>query len=95
MSYLLQLCHHHKHVQVLTDDADIFVLLVYFIWYYKPRTYSSMRKYNGNIIYLTVTAANLGNKCSDLLPVQALSVSVSVWYPYGKRNVSAVNLMLL
>ena len=30
-------------MQVLADDADIFVLLVYFIWYYKPLAYISMR----------------------------------------------------
>ena len=60
-------------MQVLADDADIFVLLVYFIWYYKPLAYISMRKYNGNIIHLIATAAKLGNKCSDLLPVHAES----------------------
>ena len=40
-----------------------------------------MRKYNGNIIGLTATAAKLGNKCSDLLPVHALSEcdTVSLW----------------
>ena len=32
ITYLLQICSHHKHVQVLADDADIFVMLVYFIW---------------------------------------------------------------
>ena len=39
ISYLLQICRHHKHVHVLADDADIFVLLVYFIWYYKSLAY--------------------------------------------------------
>ena len=63
ISYLLQICPHHKHVQVLADDADIFVLLVYFIWYYKPLAYISLRKYNGKIIDITATVAKLGNKC--------------------------------
>ena len=56
-------------MQVLADDADIFVLLVYFIWYYKQLAYIS----NGKIIDLTGTAEKLRNKCSDLLPVHALS----------------------
>ena len=72
MRYLLQIWPHHKHVQVLADDADKFVLLVYFIWYFKPLAYISMRKYNGKIIDITATASTLGNKCSDLLPVHAL-----------------------
>ena len=79
---------------VLTD-ADIFVLLVYFIWYYKPLAYISMRKYNGKIIDITATAANLENKCSDLLPVHAFLESDTILYPYGKGKVSAVNLVLL
>ena len=82
-------------MQVLVDDVDIFVLLVYFIWYYKPLRYISMRKYNGNIIDLTATAAKLGNKCSDLLPVHALSECDTVSYPYVKGKVSAVNVILL
>ena len=94
ISYLLQICPHHKHVQVLADDADIFVLLVYFIWYYKPLAYISMRKYNGKIIDITATVAKLGNKCSDILPVHALSGCDTVSYPYGKGKVSVINLML-
>ena len=95
MSYLLQIWPHHKHVQVLSDDADICVLLVYFIWYYKPLAYISMRKYNGKIIDAAATEAKIGNKCSYLLPVHALSECDTVSYPYGKGKVLAVNLMLL
>ena len=70
-------------MQVLADDADIFVLLVYFIWY-KPLAYISMRKYNGKIIDIRATVTELGNKCSDILPVHALSGCDTVSYPYGK-----------
>ena len=41
------------------------------------------------------TAAKLGNKCSDLLPVRALSECDTVSFPYGKGKVSAVNVILL
>ena len=34
-------------------------------------------------------------KCSDLLPIHALSECDTVSYPYGKVKVSAVNVMLL
>ena len=76
-------------MQVLANDADIFVLLVYFIWYYKPLAYISMRKYDGKVIDITATAAKLRYKCSDLLPVHALSECDRVSYPYGKGNVSS------
>ena len=70
-------------------------IYVYFIWYYTPIAYISMRKYKGNIIGLTATAATLANKCSDLLPVRALSECDTVSYPYEKGKVSAVNVILL
>ena len=77
-------------MQVLADDADIFVLLVEFIWYYKLLAYISMRK----IIYIAATVVKLGNKCSDLLPVHALLGCDTVLYLYRKGKVLAVNLMV-
>ena len=94
ISYLLQICPSHNHVQVLADDADIFVLLVFFVSYYKPLALVSMRKYNGKIINISATVAKLGNKCSDLLAVHALSGCDTVSYPYGKGKISTINLML-
>ena len=38
ISYLLQICPYHKHVQILADDANIFVMLVYCTCYYKSLT---------------------------------------------------------
>ena len=52
-----------------------------------------MRKYNGETIDITVTAAKLENKCSYLLPVHALIECETISYPYGKGKVSVVNLM--
>ena len=50
ISYLLHASPHKKHIQVLADDTDIFVLLVYFTWYYNPTAKISMKKYNGQFI---------------------------------------------
>ena len=80
-------------MHVLADDADMFVMLVYLLWYYKPLAYISMR-YNGNIIAITATVAKLGNKCSDLLSVHARSGCDTVSYLYGKVKMSTANLML-
>ena len=77
-------------MQVLADDTDICVLYMF-----KPLAYILMRKYNGNLIGLTATAAKLGNKCSGLLPVRAQSEYHTVSHPYVKWMVSAVTLMLL
>ena len=54
-----------------------------------------MRKYNGYIVGLTATAEKLGNNCSDLFPIRALSECDTVSYPYGKGKVSAAIVILL
>jgi hypothetical protein len=94
ISYLLELLPQKRHVQILADDTDIFVLLVYFVWYHKPAARVSMKKYNGKVIDINATAYKLGDKSFDLIGVHALSGCDTVSYPFGKGKVSAVNLML-
>ena len=52
--FVLHASPHKKHIQVLTYDTDIFVLLVYFT-YYNPTTKTSMKKYNGQFIDINAT----------------------------------------
>jgi len=94
ISYLLKLSPQRKHIQILADDTDIFVLLVFFCWVYKPAAQVSMRKYDGKLIDITATALKLGDKCFDLLAVHALSGCDTVSYPFGKGKISALNLLL-
>ena len=77
-SYLLHASPHKKHIQVLADDTDIFVLLVYFIWYYNPTAKISMRKYNGQFIGINATVSKYGDKCSNILATHSLSGCDSV-----------------
>ena len=94
ISYLLESSPQKKHIQMLADDTDNLVLLMFFIWLYKPNAQISMRKYNNKVIDINATAATLGNESFDLLAVHALSGCDSVSYPYGKGKTSANNLML-
>ena len=94
VSYLLKLSPQRKHIQILADDTDIFVLLVFFFWVYKPAAQISMRKYDGKIIDIKATALKLGDKCFDLLAVHAQSGCDTVLYPFGKGRFSALNLLL-
>ena len=73
ISYLLEMLPQKKHIQMLADDTDNLVLLMFFIWLYKPNAQISMRKYNNKVIDINATAATLGNEYFDLLVVHALS----------------------
>ena len=44
MSYLLNIQLKKKHIQILSDDTDIFVLLVFFYWKYRPSASVTMKK---------------------------------------------------
>lgn len=94
ISYLLELLPEKEHIQILGDDTDIFVLLLFFIWHYKPQTQISMRKYNNKVIDINATVSRLGDKCYDLLAVHALSGCDTVSFPFGKGKTSAINAML-
>ena len=94
VSYLLLLYEQKNHIQVVADDTDIFVLLVYFVWKFKIATQISMKKHDGQIININDTVKKLGDKCQALLPLHAITGCDSVSYPFGKGKVTAVNLLL-
>ena len=94
ISYLLHASPHKKHILVLTDDTDIFVLLVYFTWYYNPIAKISMNKYNGQFIDINATVSKYADKCLNILATHSLSGCDSVSYPYGKGKTIDFNMML-
>jgi len=64
ISYLLQLIQQGKtHIQVLADNTDIFLLLLFFCWIKKTSAYLTMRKYNDKVIDIKTTADKLGERC--------------------------------
>ena len=94
ISYLLELIQQgYDHIQVLADDTDIFVLLLFFCWNITS-AHVTMRKYNGMVIDIKATADKLGDKCLDLLATHALSGCDSASYPFGKGKATAINLVL-
>src|SRR6218665_1327694 len=93
ITYFLQMLPQRKHIQILADDTDIFILLVFFVWHCKLDAQVSMRKYTGQVIDINATASKLGSKCHDLLTINALSGCDTTSYPFGKGKVSAVNLL--
>ena len=78
VSYLLSLHEEKRHIQVVADDTDIFVLLVFYVWKHKVATQISMKKHDGSIISISATAEKLGDKCKCLLPLHSLTGCDSV-----------------
>ena len=59
MSYLVKIHQEKEHIQILADDTDIFVLLLFFYWKYRPSAHVTMKKYNGQIIDIKATAMKM------------------------------------
>ena len=62
-------------VRILSDDSNIFVLLVYWTWryYIQVRVSVQMEKWDGVVLDINATCANLGDTvCSQLLGAHVL-----------------------
>lgn len=84
----------YKHINVVADDTDIFVLLIFFCWKWQCSAQITMRKFDGRVIDINATAHKLGNKSLQLLAVHAISGCDTVSYMFGKGKASAVSTML-
>ena len=53
-----------------------------------------MERWDGTVLNINATCADLGPKCLQLLGIHALSGCDTTSYPYGKRKISALNIWL-
>ena len=77
----------------LSDDTDVFVLLVY--WCKKADVLCAlqMERWNGSVLDINTTVTALGDKCRGLLGRHALSGCDTVSYPNGRGKVSALRVL--
>lgn len=95
VSYVLQAASDgHKVIRVLSDDTDIFVLLVY--WVYKAGITSAvqMENWQGVVLSVNATCEKLGPKSLQLLGMHFLTGSDTTSYFYGKGKPSALKTLL-
>ena len=97
ISYLFQAADAGRQVvRILSDDSDIFVLLVYWTWRYdlQVRVSEQMEKWDGVVLDINATCANLGDTvCSLLLGAHALSGCDTASYPFGKGKASVLKTL--
>ena len=77
ISYVLQAASQGQNViRVLSDDTDVFVLLVYWVYQAELQCKVQMERWDGTVLDINATCADLGPKCLQLLGVHA-SVDVT------------------
>ena len=80
-------------VRILSDDTDVFVLLVYWCKKADVSCAVQMERWNGSVLDINATVTALGDKCRGLLGMHALSGCDTVSYPNGRGNVSALRVL--
>ena len=64
IAYTLKSAENGKSViRILTDDTDVFVLLVYWVWKMQLHSAVQMERWNGVVIDINATCLLLGSKC--------------------------------
>ena len=85
--------HGASTVHILSDDTDVFVIMVYWCWKAGITTNLQMEKWNGTVLSINTTAKNLGDHCCSILAMHALSGCDTTSYSDGKGKVSAPKAM--
>ncbi len=94
IAYLLQAAEGGKSViRILTDDTDVFVLLVYWVWKMQLHSAVQMERWNWMVIDINATCLLLGSKCLQLPGMHAISGCDTVSYPFNKGKISALNIL--
>ena len=74
IAYLLQAAESGKSViRILTDDTDVFVLLICWVWKMQLHSAVLMERWNGVVIDINATCLLLGSKCLQLPGMHAIS----------------------
>ena len=91
ISYVLDAASHDKGViRVVSDDTDVFVLLVYWVYLKHLDSNVQVERWDGTVLDINATCANLGPKCLQLLGMHALSGRDTTSYPFGKGKATAL-----
>ena len=81
-------------IQIVGDDADVFVLLVHFYWKLRPLAEITIKRFDGKTIDINASAMALGDTCVQLLPMHAVTGCDSVLYPFGKGKVPSWKVIM-
>ena len=94
IAHLLQAAERGKSViRIITDDTDVFVLLVYWVWKMQVHSAVQMERWNGVVIDINATRLLLGSKYLQLPGMHVISGCDTVSYQFNKGKISALNIL--
>ena len=94
IAYMLQAAEFSKDViRILSDDTEVFVMLLYWIWKMQLHCSVQLERWNGVVVDINATSTELGPKCLQLMGMHVLSGCETVSYPFNKGKISALNTL--
>ena len=94
IAYMLQAAEFGKDIiRILSDDTDVFVMLVYWVWKMQLHCSVQMEHWNGVFVNINASCTELGLRCLQLMSMHVLSGCDSVSYPFNKGKTSALNTL--
>ena len=91
ISYMLDAARYGtKTVHILSDDTDVFVLIVYWCWKVGITSHLQMQRRDGTVLNISSTVENLGEHCCSILAMHAISGCDTTSYSIGKGKVSTL-----
>ena len=80
-------------IRVISNDTDVFVLLVYWIYKANIKAEVQMKTWKGKVYHINATCEKLGANCLQLLGFHYMTGSDATSFPYGKGKVSSWKLI--
>lgn len=94
ISYVLMAAESNTQViRILSDDTDVFMLLIYWVYRNKIQSRVQMQRWDGAVWDINATCAQLGPRCLQILGMHYLTGSDCTSYLYGKGKVSALKTL--
>jgi len=76
-----------------SDDTDVFVILIYWVWKLGITVLVQMEKWDGSVLHINNTAAALGDKSLKLLGIHPMMGCDTVSYPFNKGKLTALSIL--
>ena len=94
IAYLLQGAESGTSViRILTDDTDIFVLVLYWVWKMHLHSTVQMERWQRGGDIINATCVLLGSKCLQFPGMHAISGCDTVSCPFDKGKISALKIL--
>ena len=80
-----------KVIRILSDDTDVFVVLIFWVRKLSIKALAQMEKWDGTVLNINDIVAALGDRSLQLRGMHAVTGCDTVSYPFNKGKLTALS----